>query len=72
MVDNYRGTWRSEEVRGLFLPVEREDIKKECRKVNMMEILCTHIWKWRNETYWNYSRNGGKGIKENDGVDEFT
>jgi hypothetical protein len=25
-----------------------EDIRKRCRKVNMVEILCTHICKWKN------------------------
>jgi hypothetical protein len=40
------------------------------RRVNMVEILCTYVWKWKNET-WNYSRNGGKGEKENDGGGEF-
>jgi hypothetical protein len=37
----------------------------------MVEILCTNVWKWKNETCWNYSKNGGRGIKENDGGDEF-
>jgi hypothetical protein len=27
-----------------------EDIKKRCRMVNIMEILCTHVYKWKNET----------------------
>jgi hypothetical protein len=31
--------------------------------VNMVEILCTHVWKWKNETCLNYSRNGGRGDK---------
>jgi hypothetical protein len=35
------------------------------------EVLCTHVWKWKNETCWNYSKKGEKGIKENDGGDEF-
>jgi hypothetical protein len=26
-----------------------EDIWKECMRVNMVEIIGTHIWKWRNE-----------------------
>jgi hypothetical protein len=34
--------------------------------VNMVEILCTHVWKWKNET----GRQGG-GIKENGGGGEF-
>jgi hypothetical protein len=29
-----------------------EDIRKVCRrvKVNMVEMLCTHVCKWKNET----------------------
>jgi hypothetical protein len=27
-----------------------EDIRKMCRKVNKVEILCTHVYKWKNET----------------------
>jgi hypothetical protein len=29
---------------------EVEDIRKGCRRVNMVEILCTHVCKWKNET----------------------
>jgi hypothetical protein len=39
-------------------------------KVNIVQILCTHVCKWKNDTCLNYSRNGGE-IKENDGGDEF-
>jgi hypothetical protein len=28
----------------------REDIRKECRKVNVVEIFCTNVCKWKNET----------------------
>jgi hypothetical protein len=27
----------------------------------MIKELCTHVCKWKSNTYWNYSRNGGKG-----------
>jgi hypothetical protein len=27
-----------------------EDIRKGFRRVNMVEILCPHVWKWKNET----------------------
>jgi hypothetical protein len=37
----------------------------------MAKILCKHVYKWKNETCWNYSRNEGKGIKENDEGGEF-
>jgi hypothetical protein len=30
-------------------------------------IWCTHVWKWKNETCWNYFKNEGGGVKENDG-----
>jgi hypothetical protein len=49
-----------------------EDVEKGYRKLNILQMLCTHVCKWKNETCWNYSRNGGKeGIKENNGGDEF-
>jgi hypothetical protein len=28
----------------------REEVDKGCRKVNMVQILCTHVCKWKNET----------------------
>jgi hypothetical protein len=34
--------------------------------------LCTHEWKWKNETCWNYSKNGERGIKESDGEVNLT
>jgi hypothetical protein len=34
--------------------------------MNMVEILCTHERKWKNETCGNYS-TGESGEKENDG-----
>jgi hypothetical protein len=27
-----------------------EDIRKGCRKANMVEKLCIHVGKWKNET----------------------
>jgi hypothetical protein len=35
--------------------------------VNMVEILCTYGGQKKNGTRCNYSRNGGRGIKENNG-----
>jgi hypothetical protein len=29
---------------------------KGWKKMNMVEILSTHVWKWKNETWWNYSK----------------
>jgi hypothetical protein len=27
-----------------------EEVGKGCERVNMVQILCIHIWKWKNET----------------------
>jgi hypothetical protein len=40
--------------------VKGEDIRKWYRKVNMVEIPCTHVCKWKNGTWWNYSKCGGE------------
>jgi hypothetical protein len=40
-----------------------ENVGKECRRVNMLQILCTHVCKRKNETCLNYSRNGVEGNK---------
>jgi hypothetical protein len=42
------------------------------RRMNMGQILCTHLCKCKNATCWNYSRNaagqgGGRRIKESMG-----
>jgi hypothetical protein len=42
---------------------EGEEVGKGGRKVNMVQILCTHVCKWKNETCGNYSRNGGEEDK---------
>jgi hypothetical protein len=39
-------------------------VTKGYRKMNMVQILCTQVCKWKNETT---PGKGGKGIKENDG-----
>jgi hypothetical protein len=41
-------------------------VGKGCRRVNMVQILCTHVCKWKNET-----RNREGRIKENDRGGEF-
>jgi hypothetical protein len=28
-----------------------EDIRKACRRLNVLEVLHTHVCKWKNETY---------------------
>jgi hypothetical protein len=40
----------------------REDVGKGCRRVNMVQILCTNGCKWKNETCSNYSRNRSREI----------
>jgi hypothetical protein len=55
-----------------LVPVVREDIRKGCGRANVVETLYIHTWKRKNETCWHYSRNEGKGIKENDGRGEFS
>jgi hypothetical protein len=34
-----------------------------CKSLNMVQILYTHVCKCKNETCWNYSRNGRRGEK---------
>jgi hypothetical protein len=58
-------------VSGDWYQWEEEDIRKGCSKSNMVEILCTHVWKWKNKTHQNYCKNRGWEIKENDGGGEF-
>jgi hypothetical protein len=29
---------------------EGEDVEKVCRRVNIVQIPCTHVCKWKNET----------------------
>jgi hypothetical protein len=31
------------------------------KRVNMMQILCTHACKWKNDICWNWFRNVGDG-----------
>jgi hypothetical protein len=37
-----------------------EDTKRRSQKVNMVDIFCTHVCKWKNETCCEYSSNRGK------------
>jgi hypothetical protein len=39
------------------------DEREKCRRVNMVQIMYTHVCKWKNESYCNYSRNGWRGEK---------
>jgi hypothetical protein len=46
-------------------------VGKGCRRVNMMQILCTHVFKWKNETIETIPGRGEWEIKENDGGGKF-
>jgi hypothetical protein len=35
---------------GVVISEREEDAGKGCRRVNMVQILCTHVCKWKNET----------------------
>jgi hypothetical protein len=50
---------------------EGGDYKESVEEVNMVEILCTHVWKWKNDTCWDHSRNGGEEKIKNVGEGEF-
>jgi hypothetical protein len=38
-----------------------EEVGEWWRKVDMVQMLYTHVCKWKNNIYWKYSRNGGIG-----------
>jgi hypothetical protein len=40
---------RTGPVWGVGTSGRREDVGRGCRRVNMVEILCTHVCKWKNE-----------------------
>jgi hypothetical protein len=40
-----------------------------CRRMTMVLILYTHVYKWKSDTCWNCSKNGE--IRESDGGDAF-
>jgi hypothetical protein len=50
-----------------------EEVGKGCGRVNIVQILCTHVQKWKNDNCSNYSRNGGEenGEGENFKYDIF-
>jgi hypothetical protein len=37
------------------------EVGKGCGRVNMVQILCAHVCKWKNGTCRNYSRDGEGG-----------
>jgi hypothetical protein len=54
-----------------MVPVGGEDIRKRCRRVNVVEILCTPNENGRMRPVKTIPGMGGGGIKENDGWGEF-
>jgi hypothetical protein len=44
-----------------------KDIQKECKRVNIVQILCTHVCKWKMIPVETTPGMGGGRIKENDG-----
>jgi hypothetical protein len=65
---------RTGPVWGIGTSGRREEVRKGCGRMNMVQILCTHVCKWENETCSNYSRNGGRGDKRKmmEGVNSTT
>jgi hypothetical protein len=51
---------------GLY-QLEGEGIRKGGRRVNMVGVLCIHVWKRHNETFGNCFKKGRRVIKEKDG-----
>jgi hypothetical protein len=49
----------------------REDVKKGCRRVNIVQILCICICKWKMISVETTPGMGVEGIKENDGGGKF-
>jgi hypothetical protein len=51
---------------------EGKDVGKSCGRMNMVQIPCTHVCKWKDDTYVETIPGvGERGIKENDGEGEF-
>jgi hypothetical protein len=49
-----------------------EEMGKGFGRVNVLQILCPHVCKWKNDNHCNCSRNWGQRfIKENDEGDEY-
>jgi hypothetical protein len=42
-----------------------KEVGREYRRMSMVQILCMYVcmyvWKWKNETFWNYFRNRERG-----------
>jgi hypothetical protein len=48
-----------------------EELEKSCKRVSIVQILCTHVCKWRMVSIETILEIGGGKIKENGGGSEF-
>jgi hypothetical protein len=46
---------------GISTSGRHKELRNGWRRVNMAETLHICIWKWKNETCWNYSKKGMGG-----------
>jgi hypothetical protein len=53
--------------------VSGEEVEKECVRVNIVQILCIHVYKWNDDIYLlkPFQEYGERRIKGTDGVGEF-
>jgi hypothetical protein len=71
LLENQRTRGWNSTCRKSLVPVEVGRSGKGCRRVNMEQILCTHVCKWEMRHSETILGMGEGRIKENDGEDEF-
>jgi hypothetical protein len=54
---------RTGPVEGAGKSKREKELGKELGMVNIVQILCTHVCKWKNDACLNYSSNGGRSPK---------
>jgi hypothetical protein len=57
--------------RGVGTSGRGKEVGKGYGRVNIVQILCIHVYKWKNETTETIPGMGEMEIKENDGEGEF-
>jgi hypothetical protein len=57
--------------RGVGASGREEEVRKGCGRVNAVQILCKHVFKWKNDIFETIPGMGEGVIKENNGRDEF-
>jgi hypothetical protein len=55
---------------GVGISGRGKDVEKGCRRVSIVQILCTHVWKQKMRPVETIPRMGG-GVKKNDGGSDF-